>query len=77
MTSKVIVNSTDAVVLARAVLAWWDEQPEALLRNQLFLKEPFFVREARAVLQRNRNRPVVQIKPGDGPKLVAIKGEGR
>lgn len=71
-----IINSTDAVVLARALLAWWDETPNALLCEQLAIKEPFPIREARAVLERNRNRLIVTVKPGDRPHLVALGERG-
>lgn len=53
------VDMTSAVRIARAALAWWEEQPEFDTCASLFLKEPEFVRRARRVVAAASEHKVV------------------
>lgn len=68
MTNKPIINSTTAVLLAKATIAWWEEQADAALARSLFLKEPPFVQQARAVLNETQGRIRLSVQPKEKSK---------
>lgn len=72
-----IINSTETIRLAREAIAWWEEQPDAQVKRELFLKEPQFVQRARAVLNSAKLRFHVEPRgiPAHPVLLNAIFGE--
>lgn len=51
-----VINSTDAVLLARAVIRWWEESADFALCQELHQQEPAAIRQARSTLKKAQGR---------------------